>query len=236
MFIDTLKRRWPEYLLEIGVIIVGITLSFLLNEWRADRSEAEAEIRALASLRDDLVADTTMISNEIQQMDKFDSALNYMIRLYQKDAQANRDSILAALTAYATYTTFNKNSTGYEQLKETGQLNIISNKALLKSVVELYNDKALVLKEYSYIDRSMVLEQFIPFLMKDATMFFVDNPMRKTKSGKALYEELMEQKYFRNSLLVNRIFKSSIIQYYREYFNDASGLIEQIDIELARLR
>ena len=42
-----IRNRLPEYLIEFIIIVLGITLSFMLNEWRNNRDNRAAEIETV---------------------------------------------------------------------------------------------------------------------------------------------------------------------------------------------
>lgn len=60
----TLKQKWPEYLLEILVLIIGIYGAFALEEWREERLERKAELRALTDLSAEFKANAEVLAED----------------------------------------------------------------------------------------------------------------------------------------------------------------------------
>ena len=51
--LETLKRKWAEYLLEIIVIMIGILGAFTLNNWNERRKESKQKVIILTHLKSD---------------------------------------------------------------------------------------------------------------------------------------------------------------------------------------
>jgi hypothetical protein len=53
----TLKKKWPEYILEILVITIGILGAYTLNDWGATRNRNQAELEILKEIKSNLELD-----------------------------------------------------------------------------------------------------------------------------------------------------------------------------------
>jgi len=55
--LSTLKKKWPEYILEILVITIGILGAYALNDWSATRSRKQTELKILKEIKSNLELD-----------------------------------------------------------------------------------------------------------------------------------------------------------------------------------
>ena len=62
---QTLAQKWPEYLLEILVISIGILVAFGLNSWNEERKENAMENQFLQNLKAEVLANQKSLAQNI---------------------------------------------------------------------------------------------------------------------------------------------------------------------------
>jgi hypothetical protein len=67
--LSILKEKWPEYILEILVITIGILGAFLLNSWNEQNKDQQNANNILVDYRNDLRKDTIMLTYFIDWLD-----------------------------------------------------------------------------------------------------------------------------------------------------------------------
>ena len=230
-----LRRDWPRYLLELIVIIFGISASFMLNQWRIDREDRRNEIRLLESLQANLVADTTFIGREMRFLTG--GLTFYGKALASKDLSTlPQDSLGFFLTSIAAYSDFHYYDNAYHEMSSTGNSRLISSKDLRSKIFQLYNSHYQKLVEWRSIDKQFILERMIPYLEAHMpyTVDFVF--IGSAPSLERMSQMLAEDVQFKNMLKTNRLFKFSILRLYKNTRKETDSLLVDIETELVKLR
>lgn len=119
---NTLKNKWPEYLLEILVITIGILGAFTLDSWNEDR-KTNSEIRkSLEALKSDLVQDTLLIRYTLPFINE-QYMLNESLRNRMANSNASVDTLIQIMRFefnpnWVVQIPYNTNA--YQSLNQTG--------------------------------------------------------------------------------------------------------------------
>lgn len=128
--LTTLKAKWPEYLLEIFVITIGILGAFTLNNWNESRKDNQREKSYLEGLLSDF-------QNDSLDLVRFIRITDYKVRDGAKLQSyiAGTDTIDdARIIGYiffnGRFLDFRPSIPSYDELISTGQQNLIQNKKI----------------------------------------------------------------------------------------------------------
>ena len=133
--LETLKRKWPEYLLEIFVITIGILVAFALNNWNDERHDKRQETQYLLALNEDILRLKSEL--EITRLDllKIEMACDSLIRSIHKPLSNPNNIKLNSLTgAMVTIPGLKLSFPSYDNLKSTSDLNKIESDQLKLSL------------------------------------------------------------------------------------------------------
>jgi hypothetical protein len=194
-----------HYFLELVTIVIGILLSFFINEWRETQKNKKAELNYISNLREEILSDTSQIHQEIKLLDFIVRGADSILNI-QGDLGQFPDSMQLYFLSQMQYSTLPLRQTTYRELQQTGESKLISNRELLREVIEYYENTVWQIREYNDIDKNMVLNELIPYCSANFDM----RGMIKEFS-----EELLD-KQFVNLLSYNKNFKKVQIFLYRE--------------------
>lgn len=135
--LTTLSQKWPEYFLEILVIIVGIIGAFMLNSWNEERKQKQFEQQVLKQILTNLETDRATlfrIGNTCERaMYASDKILEFEV------GNEHSDSLKFWLGDIIQFDRFRPLTNSYELLKSSGLENL-TNKNLAFLLGRYYDD------------------------------------------------------------------------------------------------
>ncbi|WP_420576802.1 hypothetical protein [Ekhidna sp.] len=134
--LNTLAQKWPEYLLEILVITIGILGAFILNSWKEDRAESVYEISIIQELMTSTERDSLQISYIIRRYDQHDSVVTLLKEKMLMDVPYN-DTLASMFSRVSYFDIISTDFTVFENLKSTG-ITLIKNQELRTAIPRYY--------------------------------------------------------------------------------------------------
>lgn len=125
--LDTLKRKWAEYLLEILVLTIGIYGAFALNNWNEYKKAREEEQILYNQLLLDYEANLKQLNEKISLHEIIIDAGFSLLNDFDNTGTAIYDSVIADLSIIGIDPTFDPI---INDLNGSGKINLIRNPAL----------------------------------------------------------------------------------------------------------
>jgi len=136
--LETLKRKWAEYLLEIIVITIGILGAYALNNWNELRKEDIERERLISSLRRDFELNKVKLQSSIDEMDKLINGTELFLQFSQNPEIPISIDSLKTLADYAFHhTNFVPSLSTYNQAISTGGIRLISDPKLIEQLTDV---------------------------------------------------------------------------------------------------
>ena len=146
------KTNWKNHFIELIVVVIGITIAFMMENWRQEEASREIEQKYLQSFRDDLQGDAnTLDSVTVSIQNKI-----YLLRSFIGDikkGEVKQDRAEEVISDMLSNLSFFPKQATYESIKNSGGMNIISDYELKESIVSYYSlNNELRLKEKVFFD------------------------------------------------------------------------------------
>jgi hypothetical protein len=218
-----LKDIVKKYVFEVLTIFIGISISFLFDEWRENRKDDEIARKNLIFLKSNLVQDTMVLTGMIDIGKASVHSINKLI--YFKQDSEIADSLNAHIDKAAGYLDFKPNQMAYEEIKQTGHTSLIKNDTLKRSFLSYYTFVSPYCIEWCGVDKMQTMTQLIP----EMSIYF---PVVVDTSNVVSVQEKIKSlkiRKIRNLLIMNAAYKQEVVKVFLFTKEAAKKLLKRID-------
>lgn len=216
-----------KYLFELIIIITGISISFMVQNWREAAANRKLEIHILERIRTDLAADTASMRAELQLVDLISRGAKAI--LANEEPYELNDSLNLFIYVQMNYSAFKKSDIGYLAMKQGGRSDLISNKVLSDQIIRQYAIDYPYLEEWFETDQKFLLDHYLPFF--HSRFPYLENYAVDWEKLKPV----IQTDEYRNLVRSNLVMKYQIGQFFRKNIESATALMQAIEQELDRI-
>ncbi|HEV7515060.1 MAG TPA: hypothetical protein VGR07_02045 [Thermoanaerobaculia bacterium] len=224
----TLRHRWPEYLIEMVVIILSISISFALDQWKERRHEHEVEQLYLKTLSNNLISDTDALHDVIPETQLVIRKAQALFAASQAPPSAAAPSgpFDEDLRDIARRPSFFAHDAAFADLRSSGNLRVIHDFRLKNALFDYYGQyESIKAKEAS--ERESLITLIAPNLIKMISLS--GGAPSPGEPGRAA---LPHDRVFANSMWIRIHERSEMLEDYKRELALAERIRERIKRDL----
>ena len=216
-----------KYLIELTVIFVGISASFLVDEFREDL-EIEKQVRtSLYSLKKELNNDILHLKNLIKNIENSDDLFSFILNL--EFSQSIKDSILDK--AWQTITTprgGKLNLSVFNAMEASGIIYKIDNDSIRGEILDLYQNGYE--RYHHVIDYDLThIQKMDDIILKNFSLRVDNTSWNLDWSKKSNIEQIVNNNELRNYIAANRGTKNIMKMRAKALIENIKKVVNLID-------
>ena len=163
------KINWTIHIIELFVVFLGITAGFVLQNNKEQNENKEFEQKYIEGIRDDVKENIENLQEGIQRDSLWLAQSTYALKLIATDS-LSLDSANSLIKTMIYYSEFSEQITTYENILNSGNLNLIKDYDLKQKIVEYHKglENFQLLENYFH---DYFSETLMPFLMINYDLF-----------------------------------------------------------------
>lgn len=217
-----LRDRWPEYVMEILVIVLSISASFALDEWKDRHNKKELEQLYLKELARDIAADTSQLSEIIAETKQIILRADKLLAPRQTGPLLASNQLIGDIRFTFKRPRFVAQDATFSDLKNTGNLQSISSFSLKNDLFNYYKQyESTVLIEAAELGAT---NEFMgPYILKRLPL-----AGGSTARQKAQLESMLGDVEFQNSMVLRQITRQELLQEYSQALQQGKHVLSVI--------
>lgn len=158
---------------EILLVVIGILIALQINNWNQNRLDRKKEMTYLSELQTSLKKDIEKINNVLGFNVKKDSIVFGLMGIFKSELNNEQrfELIEKYSTPFTSYEFFTPNSTTWDNLIASENINLIKDKNLRIKLMEYYNPnyEGSIQERIKTMNRKVIDENFPKFFTREYT-------------------------------------------------------------------
>lgn len=223
-------RNLRYFFAELLILIIGITVSFALNEYWLQKREEKQEVLLLQSFKNNLINDSLFFSTGIDILDSQIESAEKLVLL--EPTATYKDSLVLNVVTLLSYLPFDPQDVTYEEMKSLGNTHIIQRDTLSKQLIELYDRTYEVVAEWAAIDGDHVKNKLITYTIDHFPFAPNLNFTLLSDRKKRQFVTSIQTDEFKHLVQWALIYKASTRANFDNGLKRIRSIIEQINLEI----
>lgn len=217
----TIKTNWKKLILELIVVFLGVTMGFVMNNWASNNRKEAMEIEYKKLLVEDLKANVKETVSSIKSDSIWLIKTERLLRHLDTVPSAIIDSLPTIYEGITTADILSIQKSTYESLKNSGDMNLITDVSLRTNLIRYYSATAFKV-EFS--------QQYLyNFLNNQTSPLLIQSMDRLT--GEFIEPEKHARTYLNHFITVYKG-KVALIRNYYDLLGHSEYLIETLEKNL----
>jgi hypothetical protein len=195
---DDLKRYTAYAVFEVSLVVVGILIAVMINDWNEARKERRIEQTLLVSLSKEMVANYNFLSTVIHYQEISRDASLKLLEIYGSDYRKFDTRALDSLFGAVQWAwSFEPKVSVLNSIKATGKIDVIKDENI-KTFVTSFEESTKNAQSISLFMRNFMREQYVPsvsrFISQRNRVTHLGFPEVKDSMFPAQYKELFSDR------------------------------------------
>ncbi|WP_306644140.1 hypothetical protein [Sanyastnella coralliicola] len=222
-----LKLKKPgAYFMELLILIAGITISFMLNEWRTSRTMSDEQARIIAQLKTDLQRDTALAHQQLKFMEQTREAAISLLKSEEPKPLGDYRSDIAIMVNTVSQRFA---SSTFIELESTGKLGLIEDDNLRGRLISYYTAAQPAIYEWHEIDKSQYLPMITNYMNTSVPFSLNYNFAAFSPEDSVKFIQSIQADEFKHIVQFNVIIKSGVGMHCQALLSEAEALLQAIE-------
>ncbi len=211
-----MKINWRDHLVNLVVVILGITIAFWVNSWGESRKMGKLENQYLEGIIKDIEGDIVELEAIIKYNEDQISSLERIINFITQTTEAS-DTLTSDLYNIQFNLPFTPQNATFQSL--SGKIEVISDFDIRNQIIQYYNQDYTSMKLWDDSCKETIDTFFKPVVFKELTY---------VTPGKIDYS-FFQLRELQNSIFAMRFLFGQRLNYVHGFSKDASELKATIE-------
>jgi hypothetical protein len=213
-----LTQRWPEYVVEIIVVIIGITISFAISNYQRDSTDRRVAQIYLQDLGEDIKFDILALRETIQQTDSVILSGHSLISQNGSKRHLTKEGFVDRVRTIIRRPNFISKNATFSSLKTSATFQLIKDIELRKLLFE-YDQVYQTIKAMELAELQATVTIAGPYFIKSIPL--IDTPRSLYWLEKLDVDAILGSVEFMNNVALRIDNREELLRSYKEILETA---------------